>query len=257
MKDGQEIPMPADGEGYYEIEVPDTDDDLTVTAENTYLCAELSIRKVDGEDGSALSGADFNIYDGTGGVPDPDKDEPISGITFSGKDGVYTARIPLEGTEAHTFYIFEKTAPEGYPKEEALSIKAELVPGQKITASEWQEEWAKDNATMLENYIFPNYRGAYVDLVKYGNVREGNPTEDDVMSGVTLKRAVEAGSKARAGSQTRTEKSALPSWAAGLMQLQSLRRRKDIRGSRGSGLREQLRMLKLRQQKLPWSTGRQ
>lgn len=187
MKDGQEIPMPADGEGYYEIEVPDTDDDLTVTAENTYLCAELSIRKVDGEDGTALSGADFNIYDGTGGVPDPDKDEPISGITFSGKDGVYTARIPLEGTEAHTFYIFEKTAPEGYPKEEALSIKAELVPGQKITASEWQEEWAKDNATMLENYIFPNYRGAYVDLVKYGNVREGNPTEDDVMSGVTLR----------------------------------------------------------------------
>ena len=39
---------------------------------------------------------------------------------------------------------------------------------------------------MLENNIFPNYRGAYIDLVKYGNVREGNPTKEDLMSGVTL-----------------------------------------------------------------------
>lgn len=186
MKDGQGSLMTADEDGYYRIEVPHTDDDLTVTAENTYLYAELSIRKVDGEVGTALSGAEFDIYDGADGVPDPAVDEPIRGITFDGKDGVYTARIPLEGTEAHTFYIFEKTAPEGYPKEEALYITAELTPGQKVTASKWQEEWAKDNETMLAHYIFPNYRGAYVELVKYGNVREGNPTENDVMSGVTL-----------------------------------------------------------------------
>lgn len=182
MKDGEGSLMTADGDGYYRIEVPDTDDDLTVTAENTYLYAELSIRKVDGEDGTPLSGAGFSVY------ADPEKKTPVSGIVFTeGETGVYTARIPLTGTGTNTFYIFEKTAPDGYPKEEALYIKADLTPGQKITAPAWDKTWANENATMLANYIFPNYRGAYVDLVKYGNVREGNPTADDVMSGVTLR----------------------------------------------------------------------
>lgn len=182
MKDGQGKPMTADQDGYYKIEVPNTDDDLTVTAENTYLYAELSIRKVDGEDGTPLSGAEFSVY------ADPEKKTPVSGIVFTeGETGVYTARIPLTGTGTNTFYIFEKTAPDGYPKEEALYIKADLTPGQKITAPAWNKAWANENATMLANYIFPNYRGAYVDLVKYGNVREGNPTADDVMSGVTLR----------------------------------------------------------------------
>ena len=186
VKDGQGNPIIADGDGYYAIAVPETNSDLEVTAENTYLYAEISIRKVDGEDGSTLTGAEFNVYDGTDGVPDPKVDTPLAGITFTVQNGVYTARIPLTGTDVQTFYIFEKTPPKDYLKDESLCIKADLTPGQKITASEWKAEWEKDNTTMLENNIFPNYRGAYIDLVKYGNVREGNPTKEDLMSGVTL-----------------------------------------------------------------------
>lgn len=186
VKDGQGDVITSDGEGYYAIKVPETNSDVTVTAENTYLYAELSIRKVDGEDGTPLSGAEFNVYDGTDGVPDPKKDTPLTGITFTENAGLYTARIPLTGTDVQTFYIFEKTPPDDYLKDESFYIKADLTPGQKSVAAQWKEEWSGDNGTMLANCIFPNYRGAYIDLIKYGNVREGNPTEEDLMSGVTL-----------------------------------------------------------------------
>ena len=110
---------------------------------------------------------------------------------------------------------------------------------------------------MLENNIFPNYRGAYIDLVKYGNVREGNPTKEDLMSGVTLMLYEKSGdSWIESASQTTDENGyvRLLLWEAGPMRLPSLQCVRDGRSFRDSGLRERIPPL---QKRLFRSTGRQ
>lgn len=179
-----------DGE-YYKITLPDTSAGLSVTAENTYLYGQVSIMKVDGADGTRLSGAAFEVYrDGVKGtgtlLNDVDFEEEKDSI---GKGtGIYTAKLPLTSISGNTFYIYEKSAPDNYLPDESSYIKVTtLTPGQVINVEteakeELQKQWTQtkyvtsesiknNNEAMLGDYIFPNYKGANIELVKYDNVR--------------------------------------------------------------------------------------
>lgn len=186
MKDGSNAAMTPDDDGYYTIHVPMDNADLSVTAENTYLYAEVSILKVNGETGETLemSGADFAAYEVNDGSQ---AEDPRTDIDFTYEEnGVYTAVVPLAGTDGETFRIYETQAPANYLRDTASYIEVTLKPGEKLEAPTWSDAYKNDNTTMLANRIFPNYKGAYVDLVKYNNVKESNPGAEDVQSGVTF-----------------------------------------------------------------------
>lgn len=186
MKDGSNAAMTPDDDGYYTIHVPMDNADLSVTAENTYLYAEVSILKVNGETGETLemSGADFAAYEVNDGTQ---AEDPRTDIDFTYEEnGVYTAVVPLAGTDGETFRIYETQAPANYLRDTASYIEVTLKPGEKLEAPTWSDAYKNDNTTMLADRIFPNYKGAYVDLVKYNNVKESNPGAEDVQSGVTF-----------------------------------------------------------------------
>ena len=52
MRDSEGEAMTSDNDGFYEITMPTEPENVSVTAENTYLYAQVSIRKVDGEEGT-------------------------------------------------------------------------------------------------------------------------------------------------------------------------------------------------------------
>ena len=143
MKDGSNAAMTPDDDGYYTIHVPMDDADLSVTAENTYLYAEVSILKVNGETGETLemSGADFAAYEVNDGTQ---AEDPRTDIDFTyGENGVYTAVVPLAGTDGETFRIYETQAPANYLRDTASYIEVTLKPGKKLEAPTWNNAYKK------------------------------------------------------------------------------------------------------------------
>lgn len=187
LKDGSGKVMTADKDGYYRIDVGDSTEDISVTAENTYLYGKISIRKADGENGIPLSGAQFRIER----VAEDGKTESVN-VTFAeeqGNTGVYTATVPLEGTVAETFRIYETKAPDNYLLDTEHYITVTLNPGEVIGAPDLPSNWndskyaestdrETNNTVMLGDRIFPDYRGAYVDLTKYDNVYAAKSTAE-------------------------------------------------------------------------------
>lgn len=199
-----------DGE-YYKITLPDTSVGLSVTAENTYLYGQVSIMKVDGADGTRLSEAAFEVYrdgvKGTGTLLNDVDFEEEKDSTGKGT-GIYTAKLLLTSISGNTFYIYEKSAPDNYLPDESSYIKVTtLMPGQVIDVEteakeELQKQWTQtkyvtsgsiknNNEAMLGDYIFPNYKGANIELVKYDNVRaaKNNSVESEKpnpLNGVTF-----------------------------------------------------------------------
>lgn len=176
---------------YYKITLPDTSAGLSITADNTYLYGQVSIMKVDGADGTRLSGAAFEVYrdgvKGTGTLLNDVDFEEEKDSTSKGT-GIYTAKLPLTSISGNTFYIYEKSAPDNYLPDESSYIKVTtLTPGQVADVEtkakdELNKDWSSskyatsgstesNNEAMLGDYIFPNYKGANIELVKYDNVR--------------------------------------------------------------------------------------
>lgn len=196
---------------YYKITLPNTSAGLSVTADNTYLYGQVSIMKVDGADGTRLSGAAFEVYrdgvKGTGTLLDDVDFEEEKDSTGKGT-GIYTAKLLLTSISGNTFYIYEKSAPDNYLPDESSYIKVTtLMPGQVIDVEteakeELQKQWTQtkyvtsgsiknNNEAMLGDYIFPNYKGANIELVKYDNVRaaKNNSVESEKpnpLNGVTF-----------------------------------------------------------------------
>ncbi len=146
--------------GYYEIEIPTDGSNVTVTVSNILLEAKVRIFKYDGEDGSGLTGASFEVLKS-------DKKTVVSkaSITDNG-DGSYTAVIPLEGTAPADFYIRETKAPDNYTIDENNKdiLVRDLKPGDakrfKFNGTE-----ATDNELVL-----PNFEGIDVTVLKYGGL---------------------------------------------------------------------------------------
>lgn len=171
LKNEKEGKMTADADGYYKIIMPAEPQDVSVTAENTYLYSKVSIRKVDGIDGTPLQNTEFKAVRMNGGMQ-----EDINVSFKEEESGVYTVVLPLKGMQAETFRIYETQPPSDYLPDTEHYIEVNLTPGEVLTASEWNEEKytkgerEENNQAMLKDRIFPNYRGAYIDLVKYDNV---------------------------------------------------------------------------------------
>lgn len=165
-------PMMSDPDGYYEITMPDKPKDVSVTAENTYLYAKASIRKVNGETGARLEGAAFRVVQ----VVDGQEQETSIKVVDDG-DGSYTATFLLKGTQPETYRFYETQAPYNYLKDETHYIEVTVEPGQVLAAPGWNDTYTQvgdreqNNQAMLDERLFPNYQGAYIDLVKYDNVQ--------------------------------------------------------------------------------------
>ena len=171
MSDDKGSLLTPDQDGYYKITMPNTPDDVSVTAENTYLYAQVSIRKVDGEEGTFLNDAKFKVVR----VTDSGEEEVSVNIEAKG-NGLYTAVLPLTGTAEETFRFYETQAPPDYLLDTDHYIEVTVGPGEILGEPGWEDnkytsgDREENNQAMLQDRLFPNYRGAYVDLVKYDNV---------------------------------------------------------------------------------------
>ncbi|OUQ48606.1 Spy0128 family protein [Lachnoclostridium sp. An118] len=157
-------------DGYYRFTVPESNSNLAVTAVNRYLQAEVAVLKVNGETGERLSGADFAIYRMNG----QEQGEKLD-VTFTEdveNQGVYRVVVPLSANQSETFRIYETKQPEDYLLNSQQHVEVTVGPGEKQQAPVWNASYANDNDEMLAERIFPNYRGAYIDLTKYDNVHD-------------------------------------------------------------------------------------
>ena len=171
-----------DGNGFYAIQVPDDSSaEIEVTVVNTYLWAEVAVWKVDGNTGEPLSGADFKIVS----VDREGTETEVSGAVFTENpsgSGVYRARVPLAQDGETTFRIYETRQPDNYLLDRENYAEFTLKPGESQNAPVWNPSYLalsseEKDKTMLSARIFPNYRGAYVDIVKYDNVRSAIESE--------------------------------------------------------------------------------
>ena len=167
---------PGATEGSYTVTVPKgkTKEDLTAVATNQYLFGEIRVRKVDGTNGENLTGAQFRAYLlDENGKPGAD---PV-GTFEDNKDGTYSLQVALNSTEGNQFLVREEGAPAGYVVEDDIDeIPVTVLPGGRTDCGKYDaktmqtsDRQANDKA-MLAAQIFPNYRGAVVELTKYDNV---------------------------------------------------------------------------------------
>lgn len=187
MTDSEGGAMTPDDNGFYEITMPTTPENVSVTAENIYLYAQVSIRKVDGEEGTFLDNAKFKVMRVTG----QGEEEVNVNVEAKGK-GLYTAVLPLTGTGEETFRFYETQAPPDYLPDTEHYIEVKVEPGDLLGEPGWDEDKytssddrEENNRLMLADRLFPNYRGAYVDLVKYDNVHAAKETAS-VQAGATF-----------------------------------------------------------------------
>ena len=175
-------PVTPDENGFYEIRVPDDSSaEIEATVVNTYLWAEVAVLKVDGNTGAFLSGADFKIVS----VDREGTETEVSGAVFTENpsgSGVYRARVPLAQDGETTFRIYETRQPDNYLLDRENYAEFTLKPGDSQNAPVWNPSYLalsseEKDKTMLSARIFPNYRGAYVDIVKYDNVRSAIESE--------------------------------------------------------------------------------
>ncbi len=175
-----------DTDGFYKIVVPNSSTAINVTAENTYLWAEISVLKVDGNTGDSLSGAEFRIAS----VDSDGAETNLDNIRFTENpagSGVYKAMVPLSSADGQKFHIYETKQPDNYLLNSSNCVEVTLTPGQSMEAPVWDDTYLKEenkDEVMLANRIFPNYRGAYIELTKYDNVRESIEAEPEKDRGI-------------------------------------------------------------------------
>lgn len=161
----------------YQFTMPESNAGAAIVATNTYLYGAVEILKVDGEDGTPLTGAHFEAYRIVNGTPM----QNATGTVEELGNGEYRVEVPLTSKDGNAFLLREVKAPSGYvseyPETEVSIHPGEVVKHKAydpdIMQSSSREE---NNAAMLGALIFPNYRGSVVQLYKYDNVRETGTT---------------------------------------------------------------------------------
>ena len=165
---------------------------ISITAENTYLYAQVTILKVDGSNGKPLDGADFEAYRL---IQVPGSEDWTEFTTFYDwtalGNGEYTIRLALTGEGGNRFRIRETMAPSGYVLERP-ETDITLMPGQHLrhgtydagTMSGGTRE--QNNAAMLGERIFPNYQGTVITVKKYDNMKESSDAKALSGAGFTL-----------------------------------------------------------------------
>ncbi len=175
-KDGETGEITPDRNGYYAITMPIDGTDVSVTATNTYLYAQTTIMKVDGDDGTPLTGAEFAVYRVKNkGLPSETEELLTSNeatVTPAEEDGYYTVKVLLEGKGKETFRIKETKEPFNYLKDTSSHIEFTIGNGVVQDEPYWSSSYANNNTLMLQNRIFPNYNGAYIDIVKYDDCHD-------------------------------------------------------------------------------------
>lgn len=169
--DGEQQEPEAVG-GRYKIEV--TDSEVAVKVTNLYLYAKVTFKKVNSTTGAKLSGAEFEVKRVT-----KDGESKVDSVVWDKTQeaaGIYTVTIPLEGKAEETFRIYETKAPE-YHVVSNIPIEVKLTPGEHESYTEqWDPDWLKDKDTMRKNLYMPNDNGVFIELTKFNNVQESNPT---------------------------------------------------------------------------------
>lgn len=179
-----------DKDGYYEFTVPTDGSDVTITAKNTYLYAEVTILKVDAADGTPRDGAAFGAYLKSG-------DHYMTNTTGEWTDhldedsgnsvGEYTVRLPLRDASGNSFKIQELNTPVGYVNDYPYT-EVTVEPGKCYSHGTYDPDTmctgdrTKDDAAMLAALIFPNYKGSIIEIVKYNNMKESSNPQ--VIAGV-------------------------------------------------------------------------
>lgn len=169
-----------DPDGYYAFTVPYSNAALSITANNTYLYAEVTILKVDGSNGKPLNGASFEAFRGMS--QDSGNwnynSSPTGEWTAKG-NGEYTVRLPLTSVDGNTFKIQERQAPDGYVTANQYAEQT-VEPGQQYSHGAYNPvsmgtaDKATNDAAMLAALIFPNYLGSVIEITKFDNMKESN-----------------------------------------------------------------------------------
>ena len=197
-RSGAAVTETTDTEGtrvLYAVTIPagiSDDTNVAVDVTNKYLYAEVTIFKADGDDGTGLDGAEFEVYRVTGGdeeklattVQTGEKNPELEWITPEGrKAGEYTARIRLNGTDGETFRFRETAAPQDYIlADDDMYIDVTLAPGDQKTYGTFSTE--KSDEDLLKDLIMPNEKGAYIELSKYDNVHGSSSAK--LLNGATF-----------------------------------------------------------------------
>ena len=163
VKQGNGI-LTADEENRYPVAIGKTNatDDVAVTVTNAYQYAQYTFKKVDGTDNTPLKGAKFTIKK-VEGEGDAAKETVVQGVTWTDhEDGSYTVKVPL--SEEGTYRIYEtKTPSSDYLLDETQYLEVTLEPGDKKGGT------AGD--------VMENFKGAFIEVTKYGNMEEAkNPS---------------------------------------------------------------------------------
>lgn len=164
---------------YYGFTMPEGNAGATITATNAYMYAEVTILKVDGNNGTPLDNAGFGAYRKAGN--DFQTNATGKWTAKGGGTGEYTVRLPLTDLNGNTFRLEELHAPSGYVLDHSAA-EVTVTPGQRVGHGSWND--SMDDAAMLAQLIFPNYPGSNIRITKYNNVRES--TAAAPLSGVTF-----------------------------------------------------------------------
>lgn len=182
VKQGQStITADADHNNRYPVIIRTTDqtDNVEVTVNNTYQYAQFTFLKIDGTDGSKLSGAEFEIrkVEGTG---EETQETAVTGADWTdNEDGSYTVKLPV--SEEGTYRIYETEAPSGdYLLNKDQYIEVTLTPGADVrTADGWTWTSGTSDKALLNAYVMPNYKGAFIEVTKYDNMKEAEELENE------------------------------------------------------------------------------
>lgn len=176
------------GRRLFKVTIPSDGSQAEVTVTNQSLYAQFTLLKVNGDNGTPLPEAEFEVYRlENEGMPEETKTK-LTGDeiqwTIEGVNGEYQARILLDDVSGETFLIHETKAPEGYllPEEDTGDIRIELKPGENRTHGVWTS--GQSDEALRSDLVAPNYNGASVKLTKYNNVRES--LAHDPLAGVTF-----------------------------------------------------------------------
>ena len=103
-------------ENVYPVTVSENEETVEITVENRFITGAVQTTKVDAEcPDNKLTGAVFEVYiDADGNQEfDPDIDRPVGEMNEI-EDGVYR----LDGLRYNGYFLYEKTSPEGFLKDE-------------------------------------------------------------------------------------------------------------------------------------------
>ena len=160
---------------------------VEVEVTNTWLYAQVTVLKVDGNTGTGKTGAEFVLEEQ---VPGADgqltwQAVPEERVTWTkGEDGTYTVIVRLEGKDAAQFRVRELLAPEGYLVDQT-PIKVTLEPGTVKIYDEDGWQVGDTDEELREKLIVPNYNGVTIQIHKYGNMHSADVRSDQ--NGVTFR----------------------------------------------------------------------